>query len=110
MLIWFGGPTQLRLQLKRIDFHYPEDNGGGGETLIPFTDVNVQAPPEGPQTWRIDVAANGKIRIYVNDNLLREVRDELYITSPYFGVFAATNEYSGAEPWYDYYKVVGLPE
>jgi uncharacterized repeat protein (TIGR01451 family) len=110
MLIWFGGPSQLRLQLKRTDFHYPEDNGGGGETLIPFTDVNVQAPPEGPQTWRIDVAANGKIRIYVNDNLLREVRDELYITSPYFGVFAATNEYSGAEPWFDYYKVVGLPE
>jgi hypothetical protein len=110
MFLWYGAPQHLRMQLKRIDFHDSGDNGGDGETLISYKDINVGIPPEGFKTWRIVVEEDGLIKIYVNGEKVAQATDDTYIHNPYFGVFAATDEYLGAEPWYDWYSVTALDE
>jgi uncharacterized repeat protein (TIGR01451 family) len=110
MFLWFGHQHDLRLQLKRIDSHTPGNNTGKGKTLIDFEGVNVGSPPEGFKIWRIQVGADGLIEIFIDDRKVAQFVDDTYVNNPYFGVFAATDEYLGAEPWYDWYKVTPLPQ
>ena len=104
----YGDPKHLRIQLKRIDFH-EDNNQGRGETLVNFKTVYVGSPSEGFKKWRIDVKEDGEIRLYVNGSYILSRYDTRYIDQPYFGVFASTDEYLGAEPWYDWFRVMPLP-
>ena len=97
------------MQLKRIDSH-SGNNNARGETLLSFRDVAVNSPSGGFQIWRIEVGADGLIEIFANGNHIAQRIDTTYIDDPYFGVFAGTDEYLGAEPWYDWYEVLRLPE
>jgi uncharacterized repeat protein (TIGR01451 family) len=96
LAIWYGSPDRLRVQLKRIDGH-DGSNTGRGVTLVPYTDVKVKTPTEDWQKWTIEVREDGRIRIFVNNNLIASVTDTTYIGDRYFGGFSATNEYAGLE-------------
>ncbi len=106
-VVWHGPDTSMLVQLKRIDYHDPDSNAGGGVTLIDYFDAAVKPQNEG-NVWMIEVQANGTIKLYVNGNLLRTVTDSTYVNNPYFGVFASSNEYLGSRPWFDWYKVEGV--
>lgn len=109
IVVWYGSPNQLKIQLKRIDYHDPDSNVGRGVTLIAFQDVNV-GDPDSWNDWRIDVRENGQISIYVDGQNVANAFDTDYVGGgTYYGVFAATDEYSGAEPWFDWYRVNPLP-
>jgi uncharacterized repeat protein (TIGR01451 family) len=104
-VIWSGNlDNQLTIQLKRIDFH-DGNNVGRGPDLIPAKTVNVNSPAEGYQIWRVFVYADGLIQITVNNNLVGEVYDTMYINNPYFAAFSSTDEYNGLEAEFDYYQV-----
>ena len=109
-IIWYGSDSKLRIRLKRIDYHDVKGgNEGRGVGLTGYMDVKVGSPPEKYLDWKIQVLDNGVINIFVNDNMVATAVDSTYIhNSPYFGVFAATDEYLGAEPWVDWYKVTPL--
>ena len=108
-IIWYGSKNNLRVRLKRIDYHdEKEGNAGRGVGLTDYFSVKVGSPPEKYVEWRVRVLENGTINIYVNDNLVKSVTDSTYINGPYFGVFAATDEYLGSEPWVDWYSVTPL--
>ncbi|HSM59126.1 MAG TPA: DUF11 domain-containing protein [Candidatus Sulfomarinibacteraceae bacterium] len=105
-VIWTGGHDTMKLELKRIDFHDSVTNAGGGESFYWVDPVTVNAPSETYQVWRIEVdPASGRITLFVNGNFVREVYDTEYISNRYFGVFASSDEYLGAEPWFDWYTV-----
>lgn len=108
-LLYNGNPDHLRLSLKRIDRH-EGPNSGRGQTLIDYDDILVYSPAIGYKTWRIEVEADGTITIFVNGYQVKQTHDTRYINNPYFGIFAASDEYLGAEPWYDWYSVMPLPE
>lgn len=109
-VLWYGANDQLRTQLKRIDYH-DKDGVGRGESLAGYADNGVISPSGGWQTWTIDQTIDGTIRLYINGNLKRTVTgDTTYAgAGTYFGVLATSNEYSGAEPWVDWFKVIPLP-
>jgi hypothetical protein len=109
LIIWYGSPDTLRIQLKRIDYHDPKDNSGGGETLVPFRDVYVGPDPGGWRLWRVDVLEDGQMHFYVNDVLVAAATDTAYLHNPYFGLFAASNEYLGTQPHLDWFQVTPLP-
>lgn len=108
-VIWSGNLDQeLKVQLKRIDFHEEDDNVGRGPELF-LREITVNDPPEGYQTWVVEVNPNtGSIKIFVNGSLVREVFDTTYTGYRYFGVFSSTDEYTGLEAEYDYFKVSAL--
>jgi hypothetical protein len=104
-VIWSGNlDDRLTIQLKRIDFHDPDDNVGRGVDLISATTVSVPAPAQGYQTWAFKVYANGVIRLFLNGNQIYEVFDTNYHTNPYFGAFSSTDEYNGLEAEFDYFQ------
>lgn len=104
-IIWFGNPTIMHMQLKRIDQHDPRTNSGRGPNLIPLREVTVNNPAEGYQVWRVEHHENGDIRILINGNLAATVNDDTYFAQRHFGVFASSDEYLGSEPWFDWYTV-----
>ena len=107
--IWYSDTSgKLRIQLKRIDYHDPDGNEGRGATLIKFKDVNVNSRPSGWQEWRIDVNQSGRIRVYVNGNLIGSATDTRYINNRYFGAYSATNEYGGLQAEFDNFRVTSL--
>lgn len=108
-VLWYGANDQLRTQVKRIDYH-DEDGVGRGESLAGYADNGVNSPSGGWQIWTIDQTSNGTIRLYINGNLKRTITgDSTYAgAGTYFGVLATSNEYSGAEPWVDWFKVIPL--
>lgn len=106
-LIWTGSDDSMLLQLERVDRH-DDNNVGRGESLVDYGNVRV-GDPSGWNVWRVDVNANGSIVVSVNGNEVASAHDTEYVGDPYFGVFASTNEYSGAEPWFDWYRVTPLP-
>jgi uncharacterized repeat protein (TIGR01451 family) len=107
-VIWFGSPDRLRVNLKRIDYHDPDENTGQGITLIPYRDMNV-GDSSGWNEWLIQVSSTGNIKVFVNNNLVGEGNDTKYNNDRYFGVFASSNEYLGTEPWFDWFEVSPLP-
>lgn len=107
-VIWFGDPNQLRIDLKRIDFHDEDNVGRGTKKLIETKNVNV-GNPSGWNKWSIEVYSNGTIRVYVNDIYVGGGIDTTYTNDRYFGGFAASNEYSGTAANFDYFRVIALP-
>lgn len=108
-VIWSGNLDQeLKVQLKRIDFHEEDDNVGRGPELG-LREVNVNDPPEGYQTWVVEVdPSTGRISVLVNGNIVFEVFDTVYTSYRYFGVFASTDEYTGLEAEFDYFQVTAV--
>jgi hypothetical protein len=107
-VIWFGSPDRLRVNLKRIDVHDPDENTGQGITLIPYRDMNVGDSSDWNE-WLIQVSSTGNIKVFVDDKVVGEGTDTKYINDRYFGVFASSNEYLGTEPWFDWFEVSPLP-
>jgi len=103
LVIWYGPDQSFRVQLKRIDYNDAADNVGRGVTLVDYHDIYV-GNSKGYNVWRVDVEANGDIRIYLNGSSVVSASDASYISSPYFGIMAASNEYLGAEPHLDWYR------
>lgn len=103
LAIWYGPLDSLRVELKRIDYNDPNNNAGRGVTLDGFNDVYV-GNSKGFNTWRIEVEENGTIRILLNGNQVLSAKDSSYINDPYFGIFAASNEYLGTEPHVDWFR------
>jgi uncharacterized repeat protein (TIGR01451 family) len=104
-VIWSGNlDDQLTIQMKRIDYHDPDDNVGRGVDLFPVTVVDVIPPSQGYQTWAINVYANGVMRLFLNGVMIREFFDTMYIQNPYFGAFSSTDEYNGLEAEFDYFQ------
>lgn len=70
--------------------------------------------PEGWNTWRIEVRADG-IKVYVAERgaplqLQYEYDDTRWVNGPYFGVFASTDEYSNSTWRFDYVQVLPLDD
>ena len=105
-VIWFGSNDRLRVGIKRIDYH--TDSGAGrGETLMDWEDIRLGSPG-GWNTWGIEQDFDGDIRLYLNGDLAREASDSerRYVgKGTYAGVYATSNEYLGAEPWFDYFQI-----
>lgn len=106
LVVWYGPLDHFRVQLKRIDYNDPVDNIGRGVALVDFKDIGV-GNSKGFNTWRIEVDADGTIRIYLNGGLVASAVDTTYVNnSPYFGIMASSDEYLGAEPHLDWYRAV----
>ena len=103
LVVWYGPQNSFRIQLKRIDYNDEQDNIGRGVTLVNFKDIYVGNSKDF-NTWRIEVDANGAIRVYLNGGQVASAVDGNYINSPYFGVMASSDEYLGAEPHLDWYR------
>jgi uncharacterized repeat protein (TIGR01451 family) len=102
-VVWHGSSESVSVQLKRIDYH-GSDNSGGGVALWGYNEVSVP-DPDGWNEWTVEVRASGEIRVYANGSLAFTKTDSTYISNPYFGVFASSNEYLGARPWFTWYRV-----
>ena len=108
-VLWNGTKDQLQTQIKRIDYH-DDDGVGRGASLAGYAENGVNSPSGGWQIWKIKQYQDGKIEMYINGILKRTVYDDTYAgAGTYFGVMATSNEYSGAEPWFDWVKVLTLP-
>ena len=108
LVIYYGAPNGYRIQLKRIDFHDPDNNAGRGVDVISFRDIYV-GDPAGYNNWRIDLDETGGIKLYLNGSQVADGFDATYLNSSYFGLMAATDEYLGSEPHFDWLHVTKLP-
>jgi uncharacterized repeat protein (TIGR01451 family) len=108
IVVWFTPNSVMKYLLKRIEYHDPSNNHGRGTELIPFTDVQVNSPSIGYQTWAVELFPNGDIKIFVNGNLVGVVNDTAFINDPYFAVFTSTDEYTGLQAEFDYFDVMHL--
>ena len=109
-VLWYGSKDNLRTQIKRIDYHDESDGVGRGVSLAGYADNGVNSPSGGWQVWAINMYQNGTINMSINGDIIRTVYDDTYAGGgTYFGVLATSNEYSGAEPWVDWIKVIPLP-
>lgn len=103
-VIWNG--TSLKAGFKRIDYHEPESSSsrgaGRGSELISYkyvTDDHLDW-----HTWRFEVKPTG-IDIYFDGGLYGSTSDTHYVNQPYFGIWAAANEYKPAIGRFDYFNV-----
>ena len=104
-VIWTGSPNKMRVQLKRIDYHDASDNAGRGVALYGYTELKVD-DPDSWNIWRFRIDRQaGTIDIFAGDKFITTVHSQEYINSPYFGVMAADDEYSGTAAYFDYYYV-----
>jgi hypothetical protein len=108
-VVWWGAPSTLKFDLKRIDYHDAENNHGRGVTLLEYIDVSVNNPSQTWQDWAVEVYPTGTIKIFVNGSQVGEASDTTYINDPYFGLFSATDEYAGLDTLVDWYQVTALP-
>jgi uncharacterized repeat protein (TIGR01451 family) len=104
LVVWYGPQNSFRIQLKRIDYNDEQDNIGRGVNLVGFKDIFVN-DSKAFNTWRIEVDANGAIRVFLNGSQVASTQDTMYINSPYFGIMASSDEYLGAEPHLDWFRV-----
>ena len=58
--------------------------------------------------WRVQ-RIDDHIKIYVNDNLLVDLTDNVYTGVGFFGLMVSAWEFKPVEIWVDYYNVVPLP-
>lgn len=108
-VVWYGGTDSLRVQVKRITYHDADSNVGRGDSLWGYTDISVPSPG-GWHEWKINVSQNGSISIYLDGYFLHSFVDTAFVgPNKYFGAFASSDEYSGTEPWYEWYRVTPLP-
>lgn len=107
-VVWFGAIDRLRVKLTRIEEHDPVNNAARGTDLFDYTDVFVHEPPAGYQLWTIKVFPDGLIEVWVNDIMAGSAYDTTYIHQPYFGGFASSDEYLGAEPHYSRWLVAPI--
>lgn len=108
-LIW-SSSTDLTLLWERVDtlVYCP---GCGGSPLKRLGDVPPALPfhPNANDwiNYRIEVRASG-IKFFMNGDLRYTYNDTRWINSPYFGVFASTDEYSNSTWRYEYFRVTPL--
>lgn len=103
--IWYGSSDKLRTQLKIIEFHDPQDNAGRGRELIRTQDNLVKSKSEDWQEWFIDVGADGRIELIVDGRSIGVVYNDEFINNPYFGLFSATDEYTGLDAQAEYFRI-----
>ena len=108
LTIWRGSEW-MPTQLKRIEEHRESDNAGQGTSLLDWGDVEV-IDEDAYNTWAIEVYPDGRIIVFYDGEKVRETVDTSYITSRHFGLWASTDEYLGSEPWYDYLRIVPIPD
>lgn len=107
-LIW-DGSSDFVGQVKRIDSHDPPNNKDHGIELMSPRHVR-NTDPNGWNTFRFDVYANGTIYMFANGQLFWSGNDASYTSGlRYFGAFASANEYLGSAPYFEYYKITPLP-
>jgi hypothetical protein len=111
-ILWYGSSDdELRTQIKRIDYH-DKDGSGRGDSLAGYADNGVNSPSGGWQDWIVERENSGEMRVFVNNETVpkRTVSDTTYNgPNTYFGILATSNEYAGAEPWVDWFKISPLP-
>ncbi|MCA9900217.1 MAG: DUF11 domain-containing protein [Ardenticatenaceae bacterium] len=106
LVVWYGPQNSFRVQLKRIDYNDDLDNIGRGVSLVDFRDISV-GDSKGYNVWRVEVDPDGSIRVYLNGQKVASAVDGSYVNnSPYFGIMASSDEYLGAEPHVDWYRVI----
>ncbi len=108
MVTWFGNNSRLKYQLKAIKYHDPGNGHARGPVLIDYKEVHVNSPSQNWQNWAVEVYPNGRIKIFVNNDLVGEVTDTRYTYIPYFGTFSAVDEYTGLQAEFDWYNVRAL--
>ena len=109
MFLWSGPSNVLRTQVKAI-FQHDNNNSGQGIELYPWREVAVSSGDnQAYNIWKIDVFEDGKMHLYSGDNFITEMYSTAYFDQPYFGFFASSDEYPGADPLYDYLKITPLP-
>ncbi|MBE2222089.1 MAG: hypothetical protein IAF02_11130 [Anaerolineae bacterium] len=109
-IIWYGSPSSLRNQIKRIDYHDSENGAGRGVELAGYYDTGVGAPSGDWKTWAVEYYKDGTIKVFVNGALARTAKDATFAgAGTYFGVLATSNEYAGTEIWTDWLRVSPLP-
>ncbi len=107
IILWYGSPDTMRIQVKRIDFHEAPSNAGRGDTLIDWSDI-VVGDPVATHVWAVEYTTSGNIRIFVDGKQVASATDATYVNDRYFGIWASTDEYLGAEPTLDYLRVVPI--
>lgn len=113
--IFFGGLKMLFERVDRLEWCL---NCGGSPMkrigdIDPLGAVNLSGvDPEGWNRFRIEVRESG-IKVFAgkrggNLDLQYEYGDTRWVDSPYFGVFASTDEYSNSTARFEYYSVMPL--
>jgi uncharacterized repeat protein (TIGR01451 family) len=104
----FHGP--LKLLLERVDQLYWCPTCGGsplkrlGPSLGEVEGILPNGQAENWHTYRLEVRSTG-LRYYVDGASKGEFADSTYVNSPYFGIFASTDEYKPSIWQYEYFEV-----
>jgi hypothetical protein len=112
----FYGP--LKLLFERVDrLEWCLDCGGSPmKRLGDINPGNIKTyklvDPTGWNNYRVEVRADG-IKVFAAKRgfvpeLQYEYKDTRYVNSPYFGLFASTDEYTNALWRFDYFEVLPL--
>lgn len=108
-MMWYGDNNDLRVKVKRINYH-DKDGIGRGTTIFDWKNIKVNDPSGKWQVWTVEQNANGDIRIYINGiNVITENDANYAGAGNYLGVMAASNEYLGTNPYFDWLSVTPLP-
>ncbi|MGB1252737.1 MAG: DUF11 domain-containing protein [Candidatus Promineifilaceae bacterium] len=109
MFLWSGPSNVLRTQVKRI-YQHNDNNSGQGIDVYPWSELPVSSGNNQDfNIWKIDVLADGSMKLWSGDNLVAEFDDNALIHQPYFGFFASSDEYPGADPLFEYLTIKPLP-
>ncbi|MEM8860009.1 MAG: hypothetical protein AAGD96_16895 [Chloroflexota bacterium] len=106
-LLWKDGGSKMLAQLKKIDFHDDNNEGRGGSAYIDGAEFRVSSGNANTwNEWSLEVYPDGTVLTFAGDERINSVQiDPVYLNQPYFGTFAASNEYPGADPLYHYFLV-----
>ncbi|MEM9776541.1 MAG: hypothetical protein AAF902_18330 [Chloroflexota bacterium] len=106
-LLWKDGGPRMLAQYKKIDFHDDNNEGRGQTTYIDGTQFTVSSGSANEwNEWSIEVYPDGTILTFSGDERINTVKiDTDYINRPYFGFYASSNEYPGADPLWNYLTV-----
>lgn len=109
--------ARLRINFERVDFLYwcPETPDCEGEPLLrrsvghSFAWTVLPDDDGAWHTWRIEVRPTG-LKMFVDGIEFASDADTTFVNNPYFGLFAATNEFTRSTLITDYYQVTYLDQ
>lgn len=111
-LLWKdGGPTMLG-RFKKIDYHDSNNEGRGQITALNGAELKVSSGSANDwNEWSLEVYPDGTILLFSGEERIRTFQtDPQYINRPYFGLYASSNEYPGADPLWHYFSVEPIEE
>ena len=96
----------MQSNVKAIEGHYADKNGGFGRTLQDWIVTEVSSTSANDwNVWTWEVYEDGQMKLIVNGEPRITVNDKEFVNRPYWGLWASTDEYPGSDPIFDWILV-----